>query len=74
MFFKVEYSTIERVLDIKPEGKKLKLTKKIKELRAKFEKEGKITYQDNGLLDEDLPDINLKFVKSHSVAHKQPDF
>ena len=52
LFFKVEIGTIESTLDLKPEGKKLRIMKKIKELREKYEKEGKITYIDQGLLEE----------------------
>ena len=46
LFFKVEIGTIESTLDLKPEGKKTKVMKKIKEVRAKFEKDGIITYID----------------------------
>ena len=46
VFFKIEYATLERVMDVKPEGKKIKVMKKVKELREKFEKEGFIHYVD----------------------------
>jgi hypothetical protein len=37
--------------EIKPEGRKMKLTKKVKEMRDKYEKEGFIEYLDHGLLE-----------------------
>lgn len=53
LFFKVEWSTIETVAlsEIKPEGRKMKLSKKVKEMRDKYEKEGFIEYLDHGLLE-----------------------
>ncbi len=36
IFFKAEIGTIESALDLKPEGKKHSLMKKIKDLREKF--------------------------------------
>lgn len=59
LFFKVDIAQLETVLDIKPEGKKHKVMKKIKELREKYEKEGKIQYLDMGLLEgSEGPNIN----------------
>lgn len=58
LFFKIEMGTLEGFLELKPEGKKIKITKKINEIREKYEKEGKIEYIDMGLLEEcpdDLP-------------------
>lgn len=55
-------------MDIKPEGKKHKVMKKIKELREEFEKEGKIIYEDAGLLDTNITD--LKMIKSLSKVVK----
>ena len=52
LFFKIDIGIIEATLDIKPEGKKHKIMKKIKELREKFEKDGTICYYDPGLFDE----------------------
>lgn len=48
---------MEGCLDLKPEGKKLKVMKKVKEVREKYEKDGKIEYIDLGLLElpEDMP-------------------
>jgi hypothetical protein len=57
---------LEGVLDLKPEGKKHKITKKIKELREKLEKEGNICYIDSGLLEE--PSVtSLKMARSHTI-------
>jgi len=55
LFLTVAIGTIESTLDIKPEGKKHKMMKKIKEIREKFEKEGSICYIDPGLLEEIPP-------------------
>jgi hypothetical protein len=66
LFFKLEIGTIESTLDLKPAGKKLRIMKKIKELREKFEKDGYIEYLDQGLLEgSELP--SLKFVKSTTM-------
>jgi len=46
LFFKLEIGTIESTLDLKPQGKKMKIMKKIKELREKYEKEGFVEYVD----------------------------
>jgi hypothetical protein len=53
LFFKVKWDVIERVAlgEIKPEGRKMKLTKKVKEVKEKYDKEGFIEYVDLGLLD-----------------------
>lgn len=69
LFFKVDVGTLEGILDIKPEGKKHKMMKKIKELREKFEKEGTILYIDPGLL-EDIQAPSLQIVRSHTFAKK----
>jgi len=71
LFFKVDIGTIETVLDIKPEGKKLKLMNKIKELREKLEKEGSISYIDTGFLEHAASPNTLKFTKSHSIIPKK---
>lgn len=46
LFFKVDIGTIESTLDLKPQGKKIKIMKKIRDLREKFEKEGFVEYLD----------------------------
>jgi hypothetical protein len=46
LFFKVDIGTIESTLDLKPQGKKIKIMKKIKDLREKFEKDGVVEYLD----------------------------
>ena len=53
LFFMVEWSTIETVAlsEIKPEGRKMKLLKKVKDMRDKYEKDGFIEYLDYGLLE-----------------------
>lgn len=69
LFFKIEIGALEGCLDLKPEGKKQKVMKKVKELREKYEKDGKIEYLDHGLLElpEDMP--QLKFQKSTTMLH-----
>jgi len=70
LFFKVDIGTIESTLDLKPQGKKVRVMKKIKEVREKFEKEGVIRYLDQGLL-EVAPELpTLKYVKSTTMAKK----
>lgn len=70
LFFKVDIGTIESNLDLKPEGKKIKIMKKIKDLREKFEKEGFVEYLDQGLL-EGAPELpTLKFMKSTTMKEK----
>ena len=66
IFFKIDIGELEGCLDLKPEGKKHKLMKTIKELREKFEKESKISYVDAGLLEEPAA-LGLKMVKSHTL-------
>jgi hypothetical protein len=68
LFFKCEASSLEGFLELKPEGKKMKVMKKLNELKTKFEKEGHIEYLDMGLL-EDLPEDvpALKFQKSTTM-------
>ena len=70
LFFKVEFSTLESVAlnEVKPEGKKIKVNKKVKEIREKYEKEGSIEYLDMGLLEmpDDVP--VLKFQKSTTMG------
>lgn len=70
MFFTVDIGTLESTLDIKPEGRKHKVMKKIKELREKFEKEGAICYIDPGLLEE-KDGLSLKFARSQTFAKTQ---
>lgn len=73
IFFKVDIGVLETTLDIKPEGKKHKMMKKIKELREKYEKEGSICYLDQGLLEE--PDVmSLKMAKSHTIVYEGNKF
>jgi hypothetical protein len=67
MFFKIDIGVLESTLDIKPEGKKHKVMKKIKELREKFEKEGSISYIDPGLLEESGESPILKVTRSHTL-------
>jgi hypothetical protein len=69
----VEIGTIESTLDLKPQGKKIKIMKKIKDLREKFEKEGFIEYLDQGLL-EGAPELpSLKFMKSTTMRKADGD-
>lgn len=72
LFFKVDFETIFRVLDIKPEGRNHKMKKKLQELREKFEKDGSISYIDNGML-ENMDAPSLKLAKSHSLVPKKTD-
>ena len=66
LFFKVDIGTIESTLDLKPQGKKMKVMAKIKELREKFEKDGTIEYLDLGLL-EGIEQPKLQFMKSTTI-------
>lgn len=66
LFFKLDIGVIESTLDLKPQGKKMKIMAKIKELREKFEKEGSIEYIDQGLL-EGIDAPKLSFVKSTTL-------
>jgi len=66
LFFKVPLDKLMEILDIKAEGKKHKVEKKITELREKLEKEGSISYIDLGLLEEGAG-LSLKSVKSHII-------
>jgi hypothetical protein len=69
LFFKIDIGVLESTLDIKPEGKKHKIMKKIKELREKFEKEGSISYIDFGLIEDgEIP--SLKWTRSHTYKQK----
>ena len=73
LFFKVDIGTIESTLDLKPQGKKIKIMKKIKDLREKFEKEGFVEYLDQGLL-EGTPELpTLKFMKSTTMKKNKND-
>jgi hypothetical protein len=65
----MEVSAIEGFLELKPEGKKLKVMKKVKEIKDKFSKDGFIHYMDNGLLEEpgEEPVLN-KFHKSTTMG------
>lgn len=73
LFFKVEIGTIESALELKPEGKKLRIMKKIKEVREKFEKDGKISYIDAGLF-ENVESPPLRIVKSSTRTEKRNNF
>ena len=70
LFFKVDIGTIESTLDLKPQGKKMKVMAKIKELREKFEKDGSIEYLDQGLL-EGVEQPKLVFMKSTTLRDTQ---
>ena len=71
LFFKIDIATLETTLDIKPEGKKHKIMKKIKEIRAKFEKDEDVSYLDMGLLEQgEEPVLNFKFAKSQTSNFK----
>jgi hypothetical protein len=59
LFFKAEIGTLEGILELTPEGKKMRIMKKLKELRDKYEKDGKVEYLDLGLL-QDSPESALK--------------
>ncbi len=72
LFFKVTVDQIEACLELKPEGKKVRIMKKIKEVKEKFDKEGKIEYLDQGLLD-DVEAPQLKFIKSTSIRETKRD-
>jgi hypothetical protein len=78
LFFKVDWSTIESVAlsELKPEGRKMKLTKKIKEMREKYEKDGFIEYLDHGLLevspDDQLPTAPVLMKMAKSTTMRPP--
>ena len=69
LFFRLEMATLEGFLELKPEGKKMRVTKKIQEYKDKYDKDGKVEYIDLGLL-HDLPDSApvLKFQKSTTLS------
>lgn len=71
LFFKMDIGAIESALDLKPEGKKLRIMNKIKEIRAKYEKEGSIIYVDQGLLDDGPDAPALKIVRSSTLNRAQ---
>lgn len=53
LFFEIEEDTLlEHFGDLKPEGKKMKAIKEIKDIREKYKKEGTIEYIDLGLLED----------------------
>ncbi len=52
---------------LKPEGKKFKIKKKLKEIRDKYEKDGFINYTDQGLLEMPTDVPTLKFQKSTTL-------
>jgi len=60
-------NTLEGFLELKPEGKKMRVTKRIQEFRDKYEKGETVEYVDLGLL-EDTP--SLKLQKSTTQAGK----
>jgi hypothetical protein len=66
LFFKMEASALEGFLELKPEGKKMRVMKRITEMHEKYKKDGCIEYLDMGLL-EDLPEPALKFQKSTTM-------
>jgi len=69
LFFKIEVGALEGILELKPEGKKRRVMKKVKEVREKFEKEGRIEYLDLGLLEPEEGQLPvLKFQKSTTFA------
>lgn len=70
LFFEIEYDKLEStVLDgLKPEGKKFKIKKKLKEIRDKYEKDGFIEYTDQGLLEMPSEVPALKFQKSTTLT------
>ena len=56
VFMKIPYETLEKTLEIKPSGKKVKVMKRVKEQREKFEKEGYIEYVKTHI---EMPDLNI---------------
>mmetsp|Transcript_10380 Transcript_10380/g.10399 ORF Transcript_10380/g.10399 Transcript_10380/m.10399 type:complete len:109 (-) Transcript_10380:28-354(-) len=70
LFFKVDKARLIELMDIKNEGKKHKLEKKITDLRELLEKEGSVSYIDLGLLEEG-EGLSLKMVKSHTLRGQE---
>lgn len=74
LFFRLELGTLEGFLEITPEGKKMRVMKKINELRDKYEKDGKVEYLDLGLLEESPEAVrqgsDFHFKRSTTAAFK----
>ena len=68
LFFKFEIGALEGILDLKPEGKKRRVMKKVRDVKEKFDKDGHIEYIDPGLLDHEVELPKLKFQKSTTYA------
>lgn len=67
LFFRTEMGTLEGFLELKPEGKKMRVTKRIQEFKDKYDKGETIEYLDLGLLAE-APALKLQ--KSTTLGGK----
>ena len=66
LIMKIDSETLEKILDIKPVGKKNVIMRELKKLREEFEKEGKIHFMSKRSLRD--PGTSLKVAKSHTFV------
>lgn len=70
LFFTIKEDTLIDALAVKPEGKKMRVHEKVKEIRAKFKEEGFIVYLDKGLLEnqDESSGPGLGLIRSSTLA------